>query len=383
VAEGNGSAKGNDPGSAGDALSAFAQAAVKWSAQAATDPDVVTMVAMGWCLSEAQTWVQTAIDPSDQLLEEVPADLRWSGLIKQVTVLCARLETRLTKEGLDSADIKAPLTTPPATGDATFVASLEHALFPSLFAADPALLEALQLGRELAALCAPAAGASVSQTLPAQAPGIKRLLCDLTTKLPPNAAHSVMNSLTLWEAELAAQPGDDAGGPIRLHRQGRLWRAILVGEVAATDILRMSDYVGSVEGMSQRLRELALSTIREMPVLLGLVAVLIAGAVALFFVDSSGSVIAGAGSLIAAFGLTWKSIGEFFGRAAAKGEQALWDAQLDWTIAYRCTIGPWPPPPGVAAQRQKTIAGHLATWRAWMTRWPNVDPEAPVDSAEG
>jgi hypothetical protein len=33
--------------------------------------------------------------------------------------------------------------------------------------------------------------------------------------------------------------------------------------------------------------------------------------------------------VIAAFGLTWKGIGEFFGRVAAKGEAELWDAEID------------------------------------------------------
>jgi hypothetical protein len=383
MGEENTSAQSADPGSVGDGLSTFAQAAVKWSATPAADPDVITMLRLGWSLSEAQAWAETAADPSDELLAEVPPDLRWSGLTKHITVLCGRLETRLAKEGLDPASVSAALATPPVAGDAGFVTDLERALIPALFATDPALLKALRAGRELAALCALPAGTSVAQTLPAQAPAIKRLLRDLTTQLPPNAAHSVMNSLTLWEAEIAGTPGDAAGGTIRLHRQGRLWRAILVGEVAATDILRMSDYVGSVEGVSQRLRELALSTIRQMPVLIGVVAVLVGGAIALFFVDSSGSVVAGAGSLIAAFGLTWKSIGEFFGRAAARGEQALWDAQLDWTIAYRCTVGPWPAPAGVEAQRAKAIQGHLTTWKQWTSRWPNVDPEAPIGSGDG
>lgn len=52
---------------------------------------------------------------------------------------------------------------------------------------------------------------------------------------------------------------------------------------------------------------------------------------------AKGALGAGIASVIAAFSLTWKGIGEFFGRAAAKGEAELWDAEIDWAIAHRFT----------------------------------------------
>ena len=65
---------------------------------------------------------------------------------------------------------------------------------------------------------------------------------------------------------------------------------------------------------------------------------IVAGFFLLLRTDHTGHIAAGSATLLAAFGLTWKGIGEFFGRAAARGEEALWEAQIDWAIAYRCTI---------------------------------------------
>jgi hypothetical protein len=65
------------------------------------------------------------------------------------------------------------------------------------------------------------------------------------------------------------------------------------------------------------------------------------------------SVGAGITAVLASFGVTWKAIGEFFGRAAATGEAQLWDAELDWAIAYRFTV--------------------LRDANQLKTKWPDVD----------
>ena len=379
MTEADGSAKDNGAkgaadtgaGTVGDGLSALAEAALKWAPAPAADPDVVVAVRLGWTVSQLEAWTPASADPADPVLSELPVRLRREGLEKLIGVLYHQMTSRLVEDDQPLRPVAEVLSLA-AASDAEAAANLDDELLPSLFAADPALLKAYNLGRSLAGLCATGDDAKVRTDLPEAARSIKALLRDLSTKLPDNAAHSIINSLTLWEGEI--DNGDAAGSGDRLRQQSRLWRAILVGEVAATDILRMSDYVGSVEGVSRRLRELAWSTIREMKVLTGIVVVLVLGAVALFVVGSSGSVTAGAGSLLAAFGLSWKTLGEFVGRAAAKGEQSLWDAQLDWTIAYRCTIGPWPPPPELEDTRREAVRRHVTTWSAWTAKWPDADP---------
>src|SRR6185312_9521126 len=70
-------------------------------------------------------------------------------------------------------------------------------------------------------------------------------------KLPPHAGHSIRNSLTLWEEQI----GPDAADALR--RQGESWRAILSGELAAADVLRLSDYVGTADEVVESLGRLA------------------------------------------------------------------------------------------------------------------------------
>lgn len=82
--------------------------------------------------------------------------------------------------------------------------------------------------------------------------------------------------------------------------------------------------------------------------------------------------------LLATFGLTWKGIGEFFGRAAAKGEGQLWDAEIDWAIAYRFTVLRNPPHDSKLKPRSKALnidqptKEHLRRYKQWHNNWPDV-----------
>jgi hypothetical protein len=49
-------------------------------------------------------------------------------------------------------------------------------------------------------------------------------------------------------------------------------------------------------------------------------------------------VIAGAGSILAGFGLTWRGVGRSLGGAAGKLEQPLWGAELDKAITQAITL---------------------------------------------
>jgi hypothetical protein len=73
---------------------------------------------------------------------------------------------------------------------------------------------------------------------------------------------------------------------------------------------------------------------------------------------------AGIATLLATFGLTGKGIGEFFGRAAAKGEEQLWDAEIDWAIAYRFTVLHNPPTDNQLKPRSTALNIDQPTQRA-------------------
>jgi hypothetical protein len=254
----------------------------------------------------------------------------------------------------------------PAAWSRAEVGTLRTSLLTQLYIVDDGVGKGFRLGHGLQQLCDPAAQDEGARAETASIPPLKQLLVDLGTKLPPHAGHSVRNSLTRWEEQIG-----EPGAATALRRQGDMWRAILAGELAAKDILRLSDYVGTAEEVVERLRQLVLRSLRRLWVGAVIVLALVVIGVLILVVGTSNSAITvGAGSLLAAFGLTWKGLGTLLGRAAAQGEQALWDAQVDWTIAYRATVTTEPPPPDPRIAHR---GRHVETWRAWRARWPELD----------
>jgi hypothetical protein len=60
---------------------------------------------------------------------------------------------------------------------------------------------------------------------------------------------------------------------------------------------------------------------------------------------ATGTIVAGAGALLASFGVTWKGIGASLGAIGGKVEMQLWGAELDAAIADAITLLPSPLPP--------------------------------------
>ncbi len=125
-----------------------------------------------------------------------------------------------------------------------------------------------------------------------------------------------------------------------LARQGELWRALLSGEKSGLDMLEIEDYLDAANRLSARLRTVAGQLLRKFP---GLVAVAIllfvAGVVlAVVFRDSAGAVVVAAGTILASLGLTWRAAGRAVGGLAAKLEQPLWGAELDFAITEAITL---------------------------------------------
>ena len=381
-------AKKGDAGTPGDALGVAAKAAVTWTPTPSADAKCSAAFSLGWRVGEALTWAECKDD--DDLPSEdrgLPPEGRWAVLVGQIKAAQQQLAAPPAAEtngassngggGAETA-VAAAVTPadlsekmPPLT-DAQTVSELRDALLEQLYIADESRGKAFRLGHELQQLCADKA--TTLGPADARATSVKLLLVALASKLPPNAAHSVRHSLVLWEEQLKSRRSRNAEGT-NLHLQGAVWRGILSGDVAAKDLLRLSDYVGTAEEVAGRLRELSGQLIRGklLPLLILVFVLAIAGVVVLILSHHSASgVTAGATSLIAAIGLTWKGIGEFVGRAAARGEQALWNAQVDWTIAYRATLDAHEPS-ARPKNRGKRRRHHVDTWRQWKTKWPDLD----------
>jgi hypothetical protein len=384
---------GNGAGSISDAFAAFAAQAVKLAAGPTPDADVATAFALGWSVGDALIWAQTAACAHLPKVADLNSDSdRWKLLINQITSRLQTLHGHLKDAG-DGLDLSDELNAstglhlaspPPADVDAAVgskargLASLNDDVLAALWSTEPALGKAYQLGRHLEQMCVTPTvdkDVNVTRALRDHADMVHSLLNTLASKLPPNSAHATYNSLRLWWATLHA---DDRGEPAEaLLHQGWRWREVLAGEVAGKDGLRLGDYMLATDSVAGQLRQAAKQIAKRFyPWLIAALIITCAG-IGLIVLDTTGTIAAGLATVFAALGLTWKGIGEFFGRVAATGEEHLWDAELDWAIAYRFTLchrldsAALKALPNVA-DVDKPTAAHVARFKEWKNAWPDV-----------
>jgi len=250
--------------------------------------------------------------------------------------------------GSPLGDIKTAVGAKNAT-----VMELNTGILTVLWSVSSPLAKSYQLGHEMEQMCTtPTAGPSttVSASVKTHDTEVHRLLTALASKLPANAAHATDNSLRLWSASLSAG-GEESPGD--LLRQGRRWHDVLAGDVSGKDGLRLTDYVAAADSVAGKLGQTARQVVVRFKAWLIVAFLIAAGGIVLIFVGTKGTIGAGITAVLAAFGLTWKGIGEFFGRVAADGEEQLWDAEIDWAIAYRFTVLRNPPADNQLKPRSK------------------------------
>jgi hypothetical protein len=375
----------NGPGAVADALTAFEEQAARLSAGSIPDPNVVVAYALGWAVGDALTCAKYGFfghlvkipgldDPADQ----------WTLLVRKIIFLCEKLDNYLksVRAHPDLGDeVKTGgslLLEPPIPGDVktavgaalATVTRLHTDILAVLWPVESPLTMSYQLGHEMEQMCmAPIADPSitVSTSVKNYHAGLHRLLIALASKLPANAAHATDNSLRLWSASLQAGGEESAED---LLQQGRRWHEVLAGDASAKDVLGSSDYVAAADGMMGRLWDTVRLLAYRFKVLLILALVVVAYAILLKIVGTRGSVAAGALSITFVL-LGWKAVGVFFGRVAAKGEEELWGAEIDWAIAYRFTILKNPPAASKLKPRSKTpyidrlTKDHLRHYKQW------------------
>jgi hypothetical protein len=382
----------NGPGTISDALTAFEAQAVKLPAGPAPDPNVAVAYALGWAVGDAL--ICTKYQVFDHLVKvpelDAPAD-QWNLLVNQIISRCGDLNSHLQSTHADfdlSAQLKtgANLTLDPSQGDVKTAVGAKNAtamelhtgILTVLWSVASPLAKSYQLGHEMEQMCAtPTAEPSttVSASVETHNTEVHRLLTALASKLPANAAHATDNSLRLWSASLSAG-GEES--PQDLLRQGRRWHDVLAGDVSGKDGLRLTDYVAAADSVAGKLWQTAQQVIARFKIWLVVAILIAAGGIVLIFVGTKGTIGAGIIAVLAAFGLTWKGIGEFFGRAAAKAEEQLWDAEIDWAIAYRFTVLRNPPADNQLKPRSKELVidqptkEHLRRYKQWKKNWPDV-----------
>jgi len=383
----------NGPGTISDALTAFEAQAAKLPAGPAPDPNVAAAYTLGWAVGDALTCAQyQAFGHLAKVPEfDAPAD-QWNLLVNQIIYRCSRLNNHLQSTRADF-DLSAQLNTAAnlplgsTPGDVKSAVGAKNAsamdlhtgILTVLWSVAPALARSYQLGHDMEQMCAtPVADPSttVAASVKAHDTDLHRLLTALASKLPANAAHAADNSLRLWSASLSAAGGEES--PEDLLGQGRRWHDVLAGEVSGKDGLRLTDYVAAADSVAGKLWQTARQVVARFRVWLIVAVLVAAGGIALLVVGTKGTIGAGITALLATFGLTWKGIGEFFGRAAANAENQLWDAEIDWAIAYRFTVLRHPPADSQLKPRSKALTidqptkEHLLRYKQWKKNWPDV-----------
>jgi hypothetical protein len=382
----------NGPGTISDALTAFEAQAAKLPAGPGPDPNVAVAYALGWAVGDALTCAKYKV--FEHLIKvpelDTPFD-QWNLLAKQIIAQCGNLNNYLksTNANFDlSAELKtaAELPLDPPPGDVKTDVGVKNAtamelhtgILTILWSVASPLAKAYQLGHEMEQMCAtPIAEPSttVSTSVQTYSTEVHELLTALASQLPANAAHATDNSLRLWSASLRAG-GEES--PQNLLGQGRRWRDVLAGDVSGKDGLRLADYVAAADSVAGKLGQTARQVAARFKIWLIVALLILAGGIALIVVGTKGTIGAGITAVLAAFGLTWKGIGDFFGRAAAQGEEKLWDAEIDWAIAYRFTVLSNPPADNQLRPRSKKLTidqptkEHLRRYKQWKKNWPDV-----------
>jgi len=359
------------PGKPTDALTAVEGAlvrAAKSTPPNAANPRASDAFALGWQMAElyrpqSRRRAEAADDDLPGLGSLGDRD-RMEILVDQVQVQATRLGEPIHQAGLPPIDI-GPLRTSldegePAHTDA--VRALHRQLLGSLTAVDFRLGKAYGLGRALADTCRkPADLDELRDELDTyRIANLLGWLDDLSTALPPHAAHSVGTSLNEW-VEWAApnEPDPTSRNAVEmlqrwrrprlaecrpedavtmLRRQGEIWRALLSGEKQGTEMLELDNYLDAARHLAETARSILKGVMCRFPALVLLAAILLFGGIGLLASGGGSKIVAGATGLLVALGLSWRGLGAVAGQLAGKLEQPLYDSLLDRAIADAITL---------------------------------------------
>jgi hypothetical protein len=334
-------------GSPTDALTAALAAAEKdFREHRDGDPRVMVAFGLGWQMAEIYRpdrrhgSTPAAADDLPGISRFSAADLQEMGLF-QVQAGITKLRDSICDAGLEVPDAQRFAEHIRSLGDRqrrrAEIREFHINLLSTLTAADFRLGKAYGLGRALAdtTRLPPDWQAELKTHRVGTLAGWIR---ELSSALPPHAAHPVAQSLEAWSAWAQTQPGDGGDTTRKLSAQGRLWRSLLSGEKQPTGVLESSDYLRAGEGMVKRTGALIAKFLKHYWWLVLIAIVLLGGGVWLIVGPGSGLAAGlGGASIFTSIGLSWKGIGTALGTAGARVEEPLWQAELDAVIYQRIT----------------------------------------------
>ena len=355
---------------------------------AAATPPVLAAIELGWCMAELYArvkpdslpppeapgatlpMVSLAPEPGRINLQEdlpglgsLPDRQELQLLIDRANVGYHKLELVISHAGLavaapeDWASLAYQRASPEVRYQlARSVLQFHTGLLVALTACDHQVGLAYGLGRAVADLSTrPRADNQASLTDDLRSGRVRIIvgwLGELHTVLPAHSAGAVMGSITQWQ-QWAASPtwngvpldwdahGNDVVGA--LAEQGKRWRLLLTGQIAALDQLSPEGYVQAAGYMVGRIREILQRLLAQYwPWVTVITLVMVAGVVgSLLLLHSPGT--KGLGVAISVFGwlgVTGRSVSGGLQRTLSHVEQSLWDAELDLAAAWATTMLP-------------------------------------------
>jgi len=356
-------------GKPSDLASAFSDAlvsAVRAQETAAAEAHVAAAVTLGWYLGalahpgqprHTAAAARGDLGPVAAITDGQVVDLCGS----HAKVAFAKLADLVAKAtlSLPAEQLEECLAAADADARRNAATDLDSKAFAVLSATDMRLGKAYAVGRALMVLSSrPDAEATLKGHLtgPAIAP-VVAAIDDLGSALAPHAGHSVRASILEWRASIESRSDVAPEKPetwLLLARQGELWRALLSGEKSGPDMLEIDDYLDAAERLSRRMRKLVGTVLKRFWVLVVVIVALFGAGVALIVVtDTDAAVVAGAGTILASLGLTWRGLGRSLGTLAAKLERPLWGAELDTAITQAITLLPREKGRDTTEQRRK------------------------------
>ncbi len=234
------------------------------------DPTVSLTFALGWQMAELfranlrhrserrDSDLPGLGSLSDEQRREISVDQVQSGLT-QLTSAIQKAGLTVPTNELDA--VRTALGDWNAAGPVA-VEALHLKLLRTLTAADFRLGKAYGLGRALADTCRkPTDAHGVKEQLDRfRAANLLAWLDELTTALPPHAAHSVYASLKQW-CDWAAADQLPTDATTTIKRQGELWRALLSGEKRGTEMLEISNYLQAAGKVAARMSSIFWRTV--------------------------------------------------------------------------------------------------------------------------
>jgi hypothetical protein len=349
---------GKGAGKPDEAASAFAKevvAAIRAQELGAGDGGTAAAIALGWNVAALATvdvacTAAAAGGAAAAGLLSLSEDQSVAYCVKQIEVAFSKLAKIVDAAKLDGTDLAFPADTLRACAAASAqeradkASEIDATAFAILGAVDFRLGKGYAVGRSLMRLATPPATGKLGEHLGmTQVAPLAAALDDLTTALPAHAGHAVRASIEEWaltvDDEGSGRDQTDVKLRPLLARQGVLWQTVLTGEKAAHEMLEIDDYLDAAQRLSVRVRSIVRSFLRRFWPLVSLIVLLFAGSIALLVSsDGNASALAGAGGLLASFGLSWRAVGTSVGRVLSKVEQPLWGAELDVAVTRAITL---------------------------------------------